>query len=105
MRGKPPTPPPRESSASPVNSLPRGTPAHHMDRQRHNQSVPLPMHHRQFDEDFDVNSLFNFSVRFFLISNLFECGERAFSIARAIESKKLIIVPKNRISQPIEIDY
>ncbi|CAO4360555.1 unnamed protein product [Caenorhabditis nigoni] len=63
MRGKPPTPPPRESSASPVNSLARGTPASHLEnsRQRHNQSVPLPMHHRQFDEDFDVNSLLNFS--------------------------------------------
>ncbi|CAI2320516.1 unnamed protein product [Caenorhabditis sp. 36 PRJEB53466] len=61
MCGKPPTPPPRESSASPVNA--RATPSSHLEssRQRHNQSVPLSMHHRQFDEDFDVNSLLNFS--------------------------------------------
>nr|pir hypothetical protein M01E11.7a - Caenorhabditis elegans [Caenorhabditis elegans] len=85
MRGKPPTPPPRESSASPVNSLPRGTPAHHMDRQRHNQSVPLPMHHRQFDEDFDVNSLFNFSHDPRQQSTTLERGGRSLSRGARIQ--------------------
>ncbi|EGT39193.1 hypothetical protein CAEBREN_30239 [Caenorhabditis brenneri] len=63
MRGKPPTPPPRESSTSPVNSLPRGPPSNYLEnsRQRHNQSVPLPLNYRTYDEDFDVNSLLNFS--------------------------------------------
>ncbi|EFO84785.1 CRE-TAG-163 protein [Caenorhabditis remanei] len=87
MRGKPPTPPPRESSASPVNSLARGTPSSHLEnsRQRHNQSVPLPMHHRQFDEDFDVNSLLNFSHDPRQQSNTLERGGRSLSRGARIQ--------------------
>ncbi|CAI5437706.1 unnamed protein product [Caenorhabditis angaria] len=62
MRGKPPTPPPREASASPINH--RMTPNFEQNRQRFNQSVPLPMqnrHQNNFDDDFDVNSLLNYS--------------------------------------------
>uniref|UniRef100_A0A1I7U5R9 ZM domain-containing protein n=1 Tax=Caenorhabditis tropicalis TaxID=1561998 RepID=A0A1I7U5R9_9PELO len=87
MRGKPPTPPPRESSASPVNSLARGTPMNHLEnsRQRHNQSVPLPMHHRQFDEDFDVNSLLNFSHDPRHQSTTLERGGRSLSRGARIQ--------------------
>ncbi|CAB3407185.1 unnamed protein product [Caenorhabditis bovis] len=58
MRGKPPTPPPRESSTSPVNRM---TPNYELNRQRHNQSVPLPATHRHNDDEVDVNSLLNYT--------------------------------------------